>query len=553
MLLFCLLPLRADVPVTADIDATEITLGQVVTLQLVIHDPALNNINFPKENPDYQVVASSTGTSIQIINGVKTQDRTCTLVIKPKHAGSITLPAVEFTDSTNARVIKAGPIEIKVNPLKPSTQNTLNTIGNAIQQDINSDKIFARAVISNPSPFVNEQVRLRLKVYHRGNLKSMMIPPPQLKDFIFYGDEQPSSYKETYNNKEYIVYEITYAIFPLKSGPVDIPGFKIDAVAFEAVKQIDPLNMFGNMVVEKDIKLLTDKVHLSVRSLPNPAPKGFSGYVGDLSITNTLSSLRSITAGDSVTLTSKFSGNGNFDVLNYERVEDSSLYSFFQDKRVLRRDVSKGYITSVATTKTAVIPNKAGKFLIKAIPLIVFNPKTQKYQAVGMKVFELDVLPSSKDLQSPTNPFEKKPSKQFEKEILDYPVKQIQSYKAFELNPDFLIWIILVLNILFFGFKFRSKIQFRSTKNLPKSGFRYYCSQIKASESVEQLVVLLKEYANQSNFDLQSNELIRGFLKATELIIYAKQEVSSLRFVELQNQSLEILKQIKTESKNGSK
>ena len=553
ILLNCSLPANATLPMSATIDETEVSLGDVVSVQINVTDPNLKDLDFPRENADYQVVANSTSTSLEIVNGVKSQSRVYTFIIRPKHVGAVTLPAIVMRNGT--QVVKAGPIDIKVNPAKASTQKTLNTIGNSIRADMAADsKVFAIATINNSSPYVNEQLRLRLKVYHRGNLKSMGVPPPKLDNFVFHSNQEAINYQETYNNKQYFVYEVNYEIFPLKAGLATIPSFDIDAIVLDSAESrqansFDPLNLFSTMLVEKAIKISTDKITLSVQSLPGGAPKGFTGYVGELAVNNSTSAT-SVASSDALTITSKFFGNGNVDVLNYARIKDSAQYTVFQDKETVKKQVNKGILFFESGVKVAVMPAKhSGKMIVETLPVISFNPKTKKYEEHGKESFEIIVTPGTN-----TNADPLKPSPSVNNlETLDYSSEQIISYKPFCLKENYLLWIIFLLNILFFGVKFISRIKF-ATNN--KTGFAYYATAIKKADSIASIAILVKEYINQSGIvvDAGFDTKLKGFFAETDKFIYGiKQDSSAENLERIRNQAMEFLVKIKKGAKRGSK
>lgn len=211
--LACIQPIYARL--RSQVDRSDLNLGQSLNLMIIVDDFKLKNLSFPFDTADYQVVANSSSTSFQIINGVTSQNKTYTFTIIPKHAGSITLPPATMTDGLETA--QTEPIIITVRGTAGGTTSTSGNIApgsnqpnpsssaasilaalNASMQRSGStstkrsykEDLLARLETNNTNPYKNQQINLKLKIYHRGNLRTLNISPLHVDNFIIRKDDQ---------------------------------------------------------------------------------------------------------------------------------------------------------------------------------------------------------------------------------------------------------------------------------------------------------------------------------------------------------------------------
>lgn len=445
--------------IVATLDQNEITVNDVVTLIVSASEIDFQNIEFPQDTPDYRVVATSTSSNFRYIQGQVSSSKTYKFVIKPKHPGNITLPAasvssggnVYSTTPLNVMVHVGAPTPVAPVMTKPASQNSPEP------SPVANSKIFIRQNVSKLNPYVNEQINLTLKVYHKGNLRSIEIPPLQFTTFVAEKDNKAREYQEILNGEEYLVYEVGYALFPAKAGLLVIPALDLRAIVMEekplpAMGTFDPFRfmMMNPFIQEREIRLKSNSIEINARSLPASAPKGFSGYVGTLSISHALDKY-SVKSGEPLNLSTKVSGRGNYRILNLDLIERSQLYTIFKDKEKVQERITAGSKAFDLSLNSAIIPNNdSGKLLLKIVPLVVFNPSTGKYESIGAKDFTVNVLANPNANKKNTfNHLKKRQAKAEKKlEILSMSEAEVLNYKSNPFNMK-VIWIlILLINLL---------------------------------------------------------------------------------------------------------
>lgn len=566
------MPVLAEPRLVSTVDASEIYLGEEITLSVAISDPNLPGLRFPQHTPDYDVIATSSSTSFQIINGVSSANKTINFVIHPLRAGNITLPPVTITDGVNT--YSTDPIVINVLAARNQASTQAGIPGgfrnsapplpgfdnqNPPTQTANN-QAFARIEVDNLSPYLNQQITAKLKIYHRGNLRSINVKPLKLDKFIQKKDPKHQEYQEIYKGMEYLVYEIAYAIFPVKSGLVTIPKFELEGIALEEQpfnpRTVDPFRFFmgGPMFTEKKIIITAPSLALNVWELPANAPKAFSGYVGQLYIQDILKPT-SLKTGESATLMTTVSGNGNFRNLNFDRINDNKLFNIYKDKENISENFSGHKLNFSGQVNAAIIPTKAkGKIKLNLAPIVIFNPASGRYEEKGQEIFELNVQydPSVKFSDEGSNSAGHK--KDEEKIILEFSQEQIKSYKANILYNEKILWIlVLLLNGIYLLISLFHKIKnFKYVKDEDYAKeFTILVKQIKSALNIAEISKAVKDLV-LGHENLIQGELkisLDAFLSETDMLNYSRQSenLSEEKLQELKTKALNLVKALSKE------
>jgi len=553
--ILCIQPVSARLQ--SQVNRTDLNLGQSLNLMIIVDDFKLKNLSFPFDTADYQVVANSSSTSFQIINGVTSQNKTYTFTIIPKHAGSITLPPATMTDGLETA--QTEPITINVRagaggssgtsssiPTTPgssqqaspsSAANALAALSASMQRSAPvspsrsyQESLIARLETNNSNPYKNQQVNIKLKIYHRGNLRTLNIAPLNVENFIIRKDNTAKEYQESYNGLDYLVYELNFIGFPIKSGSLTIPGHEIQATLVEDAIQpsnfFDPFGILNPFLVNTEKTIRTNSLSFKIKDLPPGAPKDFSGYVGELAVNNEISNLVAM-PGEAITLKTKIYGTGNTKNLKFDLVKNSRLYTAFKDKHKIDEQIesSKQYFETLIST--AIVPSyNSGKIIVEVKPLISFNPSTGKYEEHGKESFEISINTNGASLtQDPSlstaSMLTKNQSGIDSNEIINISKKQIQDYKpAIYENPFVLFLVLAFINFVGLVFYLSSRIKQKSLAALDK--FSQARKSIKQAGSIAELSMFLRSFSQ----DLEVSQLdsvkldIENFFAETDRINY---------------------------------
>lgn len=84
------------------------------------------------------------------------------------------------------------------------------------------DRIWAKAELTKDQPYVQEAVVYRVRVYSKGNLRSIQLSPPSGTGASLEELEGPITSSTTIRGRRYIVNEFRYVLTPMQAGPIEI-------------------------------------------------------------------------------------------------------------------------------------------------------------------------------------------------------------------------------------------------------------------------------------------------------------------------------------------
>lgn len=556
-------PVFAADPVTVNIGSNQIGINQTLSVSFIFSQAGVVGFDFPRNTNDYEVVASSSSSNIQVINGVISQSKTLSYVLKPLHEGILNIPAVSYSLGSNA--YQTQPTQVTVTaataqaPTPPPSLSgrpmPINPAPSAQRQANTSADPIVVNTASNYNPYVNQQFSIKTKIYHRGNVRGISLATLQIDHVNIKRSDQAKEYTEMRNGLEYMVYEIDYIAFPLKSGPIRIPEYDVNATIIRERPRnmgarMDPFSFMNYLFEESEIVVKAPAININVKPLPSNAPKGFSGYVGSVAVNHQIDKL-TVNSGDAVTIKTNVYGNGNPKILSFDFFEKSQLYSIYKDKENLNVEINSGVEHFGLNTSTAIIPErKSGKLIIKTKPLISFNPVTKKFESHGEEEFEILVKPGSgldsngsisdeEELQSKTK------TEEFKKEISLYSVDEIQSYKYWRsFKLDYLLIFLLILNMAYFTRYILRRVKFKT--NEEKFDFKLLTAKIKKATELEEISSVIKDLEKEVGDNESLKEKFYQFTQETDKYNYGfMKNFNKTKFDELKKTAIDLIKELR--------
>jgi hypothetical protein len=271
--LACGISLSAMAEVTATLDKNQVALGDTVQLSVQNDGSSDGQLNIEPLKQDFDVLGSSHGSTIQIINGSKSTQTQIMLVLAPKHAGTINIaplqwgaqhsPALELTVSAGGGA---------------NTQNSGAAAGTAA----GPSPVFLTATIDQKQPYVQAATLLTVKLYVGAQIERAGLDLPGNSDVLVkqIGSDRQSS--EVRNGHNYQVIQRQYVLLPQRSGQISLKGPVLDAQIQETggnAPETDSFfaNMFGGtpfgpmMHTYRPLHLTGDTIELNVLARPAAA------------------------------------------------------------------------------------------------------------------------------------------------------------------------------------------------------------------------------------------------------------------------------------------
>jgi hypothetical protein len=249
--------------------------------------------------------------------------------------------------------------------------------------------VYIEADVDNPTPVVGQQIVYRFRFYQGVNL----FDQPRLEQPTFSGfwaqDLTPNNvYDQVVANRRYRVTEVRWALFPTAAGQITIEPSQLTI----------PGGFFN-----RDTTLSTEPVDVNVRPLPEGAPEGFAGAVGQFEITAWAEPTET-RVNEPVTLFVRVSGVGNLNALPdptagaEERLADWRVYdsqtttNTGQDGDTIRGD---------KVFERLLVPKTEGDLSLPPFALTYFDPQAGAYRQIETQALVIHVAPGENLVPGP--------------------------------------------------------------------------------------------------------------------------------------------------------
>ena len=340
--------------------------------------------------------------SVQIINGetTSTSSITFTYILMATAEGSFTIPGATITAEGNHSV--------HINVL-PADQAGGGASGNGGRQSgstsrassgtsVSNSDLFITATASKTNLYEQEAFLLTYKIYTLVDLRGFdNVKLPDFKGFHSQEVELPNDRKwslEHYKGRNYqtTVYR-QFVLFPQQSGKITIDAARFDASIAKATHVDDPFEAFfngGNNYVEVKKTLVTPQLTVDVKALPEGKPAGFSGGVGEFSISSSINSTN-VKTNDAVTVKLVISGTGNLKLISTPEVKFPEDFEVYDPKVDNKFRLTNAGLSGSQVIEYLAIPRNAGTYKIPAVKFSYFDIKSREYKTLTTEEYELHV------------------------------------------------------------------------------------------------------------------------------------------------------------------
>ncbi|MGA9664886.1 MAG: BatD family protein [Gallionella sp.] len=258
--------------VTATLDSNNVASGATVQLRLQ-HDGTTDSQ--PDIGPlrrDFDVLGTSSGSSVQIINGHMSSQTQVTVLLSPKHDGKIEIPPLQWGgQQTQAIELTVGGSGAAARP--------------SAQTPSESSHVFLTATLDQKQPYVQAADVLTVRLYADRPVYQASLDLPASGDVLVKQLGKDRQTSETRNGRNYQIVERKYLLFPQRSGKLSLDGPVLDAQVQDTHgNNNDPFgndpvfgNVFGQMPLAgmlnstRPIRLHTKPIELNVLQRPASA------------------------------------------------------------------------------------------------------------------------------------------------------------------------------------------------------------------------------------------------------------------------------------------
>ena len=372
------LPLAAQtVDVTAEVDRTDLSMAEDVTLTISVLDRSASPPTLPHID-GLSLVERSISSSHTFENGVLQGKVQFIFRFVPTRPGRVDIgPVVVIVDDTEQKTepitlyVKPGPVQPPNLAPLPTVQPTRST----------SSGYYSEAEVDNDSPYVGEQITYIYRVFTPADNPFSIFPvrrglyaPPDFAGFWNPVEPEEREYTTTINGREFVVSETDTILFSILSGDVTIG--RGTTSRFGASRQAAQSN----------------QVDLNVRPLPLNEPPAFTGAVGRFTIESAVNKVTT-TVGDPITLRVTLAGEGNIEKLPGPLWPKLTGWRSFDGAGSHRTRVANKRLVGTRSYDLLIIPEVAGTFDLPPIEYAYFNPDVEEYVTISTDPISVEVLP----------------------------------------------------------------------------------------------------------------------------------------------------------------
>lgn len=304
-----------------------------------------------------------------------------TLTLAPKHTGTLYIPALDLDG------VKTEPTQIIVREAAPLPGGTLDTVFVEIETD-------------KETVFVQEQFIFTVRIFQSINLDNASISELKLENSFIEQISQTSS-QRSLNGTTYLVREIKYAIFPQKSGQLELPALSFSGVQLNRRRSLFDMGGQG-----KTIRRQTDRKTVTIKSIPAGVDNENWLPADQLTIDESWSvDPDQLSAGESATRTITIKGEGLLSTQLPPTLPPTiDGIKFYPDQPKLESQQSELGVNSQRIDSSAMVITRAGQYSIPETKISWWDVKSNKRRWAIIASREFSVSPLSESQLSHSVP-----------------------------------------------------------------------------------------------------------------------------------------------------
>lgn len=407
-------------------DKTTYNGKEIVNLNIVLEmNGGEYNQQTPLRSPDlskFNIIGSGSASNGYVdpeTNTVISQSIT-RLALEPKQKGKVKIGS--FLITINNKIYKTEPFDIFIKDVekKPVAANNA------------SKDVYLNMEIDDREVYQDQPTIAVLKVYSKNmdnfrRVRNIHLPEQENLDVFPVSFTKSEIDPSDAGNMASQILAV-FMVFPNEAGYVDIPGVSAS------------LNSYANKN-----KLISNKVKINVKKLPEGSPECFKNAVGNFNVTVVNTSKEKIEVKKPMNVLVKVSGEGNLKSMELPKIAQSPDYEVFAPKIISRVTVGTEGMKGEVLANYLVIPKKAGEINIKTEQFAFFDPSSKEYVDLGQQSLAVNAFSHDQILESRTAVEKVNEYTNTFLETVNTPVLKTTSFKVKEKKKFH--WNVLFINI----------------------------------------------------------------------------------------------------------
>lgn len=428
--------------------------------------------------------AMSTMQSTQIINGRMSTSSSIdfSFTYRADTPGTVNVPEVSV--SCEGRTLKSRSTSFQILPGDSPSQShggqpapRADDPSTQTPGSVSADDLLVRVSFSKNTVYEQEPVVATIKVYTKYDISSFMsTTQPAFEGFLC--EELPVTLEtsmEHYNGQNYHTAVLKrLLLYPQNAGKLSVNSGKYDVT----IVQYETVNMGffrTQRPVEREITTSSNAATLLVKPLPEPRPVGFTGAVGQFSVSTTLEPELMRTNEASV-YSYIVKGRGNIKYLAEPNVQFPAGIDAYTPKNDINANIVAGGTNMGGTFRTdyTIVPQEVGNFTIEGVPFVYFDPEKNEYVTLDVKDTSIRVLRGNSTATAPQqNTLDKTIDDILHIKPSDQEVQKLHIEYTFSTPLYWLAYSIVILILILLAVIYRRNIRLQADvvgRKLAKAG-----------------------------------------------------------------------------------
>lgn len=415
-----------QVNLTLDADKSEYGGKDIVNLTIVLE---LNGSDLVQQTgfqlPDlskFNIIGSGSVTNTVIDPATNTliTQKVSRIALEPKKKGKIKIGSVLVT--VNNRIYKTEPFDVNIRDIVDRRSLAANT----------SNDVYLNMEIDDREVYQDQPTVAVLRVYSRNmdnlrKVKNIHLPQQDNINVHPINFDKSEIDPSGYGNMPSQVLAM-FMVFPNEAGYVEVPGVSAS------------VSTYSNKT-----KIVSNKVKINVRKLPEGAPECFKNAVGNFNVNVYNASKEKPEAKKPLNVVVKVSGEGNLPDMELPKIAASPDYEVFPPKITSKVSPGAAGMKGEILANYVIIPKKSGAISIKTEQFAFFNPENKEYVDLGQKTLDLNAFSHDQILEARSTVEKVNEYTNNLLETVNTPVLKTTSFKVKEKSKFH--WNILLTNI----------------------------------------------------------------------------------------------------------
>lgn len=344
---------------------------------------------------DFQIIARSSSSYVNFINGQLSQLQKWTLELKPKKIGKITIKPIKIGD------ISSNYAEVEV--------KELTNVAYVPDSNINSNSPYFQIEQSSfpATPYIQQQITILVTIYDSIGLQNgaIHISENTQKNWIITPLlDKPLVKQDIINNKKMNILTFAFAAFPQKSGELETPEFSFEGYYLKNndidLSDFDDFMNFGfsfqNLIGQQvPVRMKTKAEKIYVKSIPDNFSGNYWLPLKNLKAETEKSSDSEYVVGDAISRKLHITATGiQQNMLPQIDFTETDAFKQYPEKPETSEQIVNGDIVTTALINTVYIPVKSGKQFLPKLEIEWFNVETQKFEKTYIPEEEIFIHPN---------------------------------------------------------------------------------------------------------------------------------------------------------------